>query len=292
MSHSELVLTLDEESGAVKARVLGPWREEYAQHFVKGECTALELNGEKGFDGEDLDFLAEVPMLRELEVVGAVTSDRGVQYCPRLQRLNLNTSSQDRVDFSQFRDLRHVYLGQLRGKESLLGLAALESLYAYGYPYRDLAPLRHLTALQRLELGPARRLDSLEGLPGSTELRLLGLYYAPQLRFIEEIGEMASLTSLEIYGCRKVEDLSPVGRLHRLQRLLLIDCGRIASLRPIRTCLELKNVLVLRDNQNSGRGPLGVGDSAEAGGCLIPEPTPLQSAAGSAECLERHRMRR
>ena len=84
----------------------GPWRSEYARHFASGHYTALKLNDGWGFEAEDLEFLAEVPALRELVVISSGLSDRGVRHCTGLTYLMLSTASMDAVDFSGFRDLR------------------------------------------------------------------------------------------------------------------------------------------------------------------------------------------
>lgn len=207
----EVVLTLSQTTGLPMVSLRGPWRNEYTRYFASDDYVALELNDELGFSGGDLEFLVSLPSLRELVVISGVVSDRGVRHCVELTHLALTTASADVVDFSEFARLQNVYLGELKGKESILSLRGLESLYLYGYPDQDLRPLDRLAKLRRLQLGPARRLITLDGLERLTALTLLGIYHAPQLRSIDLISAAALLEELELYGCRAVSDVSPSG---------------------------------------------------------------------------------
>lgn len=221
----------------------GPWRSEYVSYFERDDYVALELNDEFGFVAEDLEFLAEVPSLRELVVVSGVASDRGLRHCTGLTHLSLTTASTDFVDFTGFAQLKQAYLGEIAGKESVFRVTQLESLYVYGYPAQDLRPLDQLAMLRRLQLGPARRLAALDGLERLSALRFLGVYRAPRLHNIDSVVSAASLDELELYGCRGLSDVSAIGNLRSLRRLLLIDCGQIASLGPLRRCPKLETLL-------------------------------------------------
>lgn len=239
-----LRFSVNEETGSPMISLGGPWRSAYARHFASGAYTALELNDQMGFLAEDLEFLAEVPALRELVVISGVASDRGVRHCVGLTHLTLNTSSTDPVDFSGFHQLKYASLGSLRGKESVLLLPWLESLYVQEYRAHDLSPLDRLTLLRNLQLGPARRLTTLDGgLERFTNLTKLAVYHAPRLRDLNALREVPLLVELELYSCRSVADLSAIGDLRRLTSLLLIDCGRVASLKPLQNCPELQVVL-------------------------------------------------
>lgn len=256
----EVVLTLSQTTGLPMVSLRGPWRNEYTRYFASDDYAALELNGELGFSGGDLEFLVSLPSLRELVVISGVVSDRGVRHCVELTHLALTTASADVVDFSEFARLQNVYLGELKGKESILSLRGLESLYLYGYPDQDLRPLDRLAKLRRLQLGPARRLITLDGLERLTTLTLLGIYHAPQLRSIDLVSAAALLEELELDGCRAVSDVSAVGNLRSLRRLLLVNCGRISSLRPLHNCPQLETVLFY-GTTNVADGDLSVLDS-------------------------------
>lgn len=244
MSGQGIKYSLSERTGAPLASLSGPWRPEFAKRFASGEYVALEVNDSKGFVGEDLEFLAEVPSLRELHVISGLTSDAGVRHCRNLNTLTLTTASVDPVDFKGFTELREVFLSDLKGKESILELQELRSLYSYNFPYENLANLRSLKALRRLRIGPARRLSSLEGLAEvGGHLEFVGLYHAPRLHSLAQVADLPRLRTLEIYNCRNIEDLSPVARRVELERFLLIDCGEIRSLRPLTACRQLSTLL-------------------------------------------------
>lgn len=237
-------LTMSEVSGLPMLSLRGPWRDEDAEHFTAGGCVALEINDSKGFVGDDLDFLADLPVLREIDVIAAVKSDKGVRHCTKLERLSLTTASKDRVEFRAFLALRDVFLGDLKGKESILERSGVESLHLYGYGCSDLRPLHRLTGLRRLELGPARRLESLNGLQDlRRRLDMLGVHHAPKLADVRALTDVTGWAELEFYSCRKLADLSPLRALASLRRLLLVDCGKLRSLQPLRQCRELRTLL-------------------------------------------------
>jgi hypothetical protein len=235
---------MSEVTGLPMLSLQGPWRDEYAKYFTADDYAALEINDSKGFVGDDLDFLADLPMLRELEVIAAVKSDKGMRHCSKLERLSLTTASKDQVEFHAFLALRDVFLADLKGKESILERPSVQSLHLYGYPYSDLHPLHRLTGLRCLELGPARRLESLDGLQILRQrLDMLGVHHAPELADVQALTEVPGLTELEFYSCRRLADLSPLQALASLRRLLLVDCGKLRSLRPLRQCRELRTLL-------------------------------------------------
>ncbi len=160
MSGQGIKYSLSERTGAPLASLSGPWRPEFAKRFASGEYVALEVNDSKGFVGEDLEFLAEVPSLRELHVISGLTSDAGVRHCRNLNTLTLTTASVDPVDFKGFTELREVFLSDLKGKESILELQELRSLYSYNFPsrtWRTFVHLRPCDASVSVQLGDFRR---------------------------------------------------------------------------------------------------------------------------------------
>lgn len=258
--------SLSEDSAEPKVVLHGPWRSEYTRYFADGgDYVGLELNGEKGFTGDDLDFLSQLPALKELEVIAPLADDSGVEHCKELRALKLQTGCTNPIEFGGLGSLQRVFVSGLRGRESLLGCKTLESLYLYAYPYEDLSPLRQLASLQRLEIGPARKLKSLTGLESvATAMSFLGVYYAPKLERVDAIVACAPvLTDLELYNCGRIRDLSSFGLLTALRRLLLVDCGHIQSLRPL-TALRRLQTLLFYGNTNVEDGNLDLLDELPA----------------------------
>ncbi len=236
-------LTLDEETKSPKVILHGEWKSEYAQLFEAQGYRALELNGAKGFYGDDLEFLAEIPSLEELTVIDSIPSVRGVRHCGRLRKLELNTPSKDAIDFTQFAHLEDLSPGHLGKRGSALHVPTLRKLYVDGYPYPDCTPIS-APSLESLMLGPASRLDSLDGIERwQATLREVDIFRAPRLVDIGKIEQLTCLESFELSYCKRVRSIDALRKILGLKRLVLADCGKIESFSPLRGMKNLRMVV-------------------------------------------------
>lgn len=112
--------------------------------------------------------------------------------------------------------------------------------------FRDSAP-ETLTAvppspyLERLDVSPARRMTTLDGLDRFPALRQLDVDSAR----LDDLGALvwaSHLESLTFSACR-LGDLSAVAHLPRLRHLGLLDCGAIASLEPLAGSPSITSIL-------------------------------------------------
>jgi hypothetical protein len=211
----------------------GRWADRDRKMMEEFHLDGLEVNTAKGFEGTDLDFLAEAPQLKRLWVTHLNIRDiSGIQTQNELLELSINTYCSTPIDFSSFPRLRRCYLEWRNGAESVFETASLESLSINRFPDRDLsrlAALRNLTLL-RLRSGPLEMLNGVEHLGELRELWLLGL---KKLKGVEGVDRLPRLTRLHVNGCTALYELGPLARARNLEWLGLLECGPLASLKPI-----------------------------------------------------------
>ena len=222
---------IDDSTGAKRLTVRGPWNAEYVEFFASQGFTCLWLNQSLGFTGRRLDFLASIPNLHHLNVLGGVfDDDSGIEACGELRTLELTSNARNKLRLSHLSDLRSVFISRMPGRDDILESASIRQLYIYGYKEADLSSFKQMAALDDLEVGPARRLVDLTG---PVQLRRLAVSYAPQLIDISAVSEMEELRTLEFAACRRIDSIEPLRRLGKLNKLGIVDCGRVASLEPI-----------------------------------------------------------
>lgn len=222
----------------------GPWRPGHAQLMRESGVFSLELNETKGFVGDDLDFLVEVPELRELEVIHHhLKDDSGVTHCKSLRRLVLNTYARSSPDFAQLKDLEDCYLEWREAAQSIYRSPQVKRLRIQSYPEVDLTTLALLDRLTALSIGAASKLRDLTGIMELRRLEFLGLYAARRLYTLEGIESLHRLEVLEIQECKRVASLEPVRELTELRRLLFAESGPIPSLAPLDRLPRLEEFL-------------------------------------------------
>ncbi len=225
--------------------IRGPWRTEYVELFASEGYTSLELNGALGFSETNLDFLADVPNVRQLLVLSSiVTNDAAIESCTTLQELQLTTGARHELRLSSLADLEEVYISRPGRWSDLLGSGSLRSLYVDKYREADLR-LFHTPNLKNLKLAPARNLLRLDGAP---QLASLEIGHAVKLASLASIVSMKNLQVLHLNACRSIADISPLGELAMIEDLFLNDCGQIETLQPVRH-LPLRRLMFYGDTK-------------------------------------------
>ena len=156
--------TIGEIDGLPALVVLeGGWRDEYANVIEAHGLAVLSIM----VRGGDLSFLSALPKLRGLVLNAGEARDLSP-----VQALHGagDADAQHLLQAAHGAGLRRVRrcCERLRmywnpGFESVFTARRLESLFVFGPPDADLAPLRRLTGLRRLELSQGRKLVSTAG---------------------------------------------------------------------------------------------------------------------------------
>ena len=236
MTASPLELSPDNK----KAILRGSWSPEFARELSGHEVESLELNSSKGWQGDNLDFLAAIPHLKYLTVIDlGLASAQGLHALGKLEELTLVTYDKDPIDFRHFPKLKRCNLYWRRGADNLFLCRDMRELFLDAYTGSDLQAFSQLHKLTSLGLVNGKAC-SLRGLSNLRELRTLRLGGMRKLSSLDDLLYANSLHELTIQQCKKITDLRPVGDLHRLRKLSVLDCGEIASLAPLLVLTELE----------------------------------------------------
>lgn len=219
------------------------WSDDVGRFMRSEGIKELYLNYARGFVGDDISFVSQLPELEVLWIIHRTIDDVSpIHALHELRSLKVDTYCRTAIDFSQFPRLEHCYLEWRKGVESLFDRPHLEELFINKYDQRHTDDVGRLQTLQKLSLGNAPT-DDLEGLSNLHSLRFLGLYRLRRLGSLRGIESLRALTTLEIQECNKLDSLDEIGNLVNLRRLLLIDLGKVASIRFLANLGELEEVL-------------------------------------------------
>jgi hypothetical protein len=219
-----------------EAVLSSPWSPKDADAIRRSGVRRLRL----ALNADDMGYLGELDGIEEVQIVG-LKSDGGVATLPGLPVLGLETYSDDRIDFTAFKQLERLAYNWRPGGETAFSVATLKSLRVSGYPASNLAPLSELVRLKGLRIANTRRLVSLDGVEALPALTVLSLRDDQRLSDIGALALMShSLQELQLQVCHKFNDISSIRRHHDLKRLSLIDCGHIPSLAPLADLAHLE----------------------------------------------------
>lgn len=228
------------------------WKPQYAKLVRRARVDRLVVTS-----ATNLDFLADVPPLRTLEVHHHPLKDvRGIEAQPALRTISLNAYYRTPLDFSRFRSLEELHLDWGPGAESIAKVTSLVDLSVNRWPGADLTPLTELRGLRWLRIATAP-LTSLRGVEAFERLEHARFL---ELRRLEDIAPLEAVAStledLDFNTCPRIRSLHPLRSLTRLRRLLVLNCGEIESLAPIEG-LSLEEFLFY-DSTNIRDGDLSV----------------------------------
>ena len=121
----------------------------------------------------------------------------------------------------------------------------LEYLYAGSYTPRDLLPLASNRNLTTIRMKDRPRLESLNGVDAFASLEELGIFGAPLLKDVTDLGSASApktLRRLSLQSCRGVSTLDEIGLLTGLTYLNIAESGDIASFAPLANLRHLKTL--------------------------------------------------
>lgn len=218
------------------------WSDELVSYLADNEVVELELNHAKGWQGDDLTFLAHLPGLKSFEIFDFTIRDIQPIHClHELRSLGVTTYCSTAIEFSAFPQLENCALEWRTGAASLFGCVTLRELFVNRFHGKTTASFAGLTNLESLAILNAP-VESLDGLKSLTRLRSLRLANLKKLGSLAGIQELTNLEDLEIHTCSKISSIREVSSLVRLKRLALNNDGKIESLRPLLALAGLETV--------------------------------------------------
>jgi hypothetical protein len=168
------------------------------EYLARNGVVELELNYAKGWHGERLSFLAELPGLRSFEIFDFGIRDiRGIHHLHKLKRLGVTTYCTTAIDFSAFPELESCGLEWRPKATSLFECVTLKELFVNRYKGKDLTAFAKLVNLETLAILNSP-IESLRGLGAVTKLRSLRLANLQRLSALSGIEPLAGLEELDI----------------------------------------------------------------------------------------------
>ena len=226
-------IQIDEGEYGRRAVITSPWREEIAGYMRSNNINELELNHAKGWRGNDLSFLSELPHLRSFEIIDLKIADVDpIHALHNLRKLEVITYCQTEIRFSAFPLLEKCALEWRRKATSLFGCLTLKELFVNRYKGKEIAPFANLANLEYLAILNAP-VENLNGLGGLTKLRSLRIAGLRRLDSLKGIEGLPNLEALDINTCRAIGSIEEVGSLRHLRKLQIDNDGDIKSLKPL-----------------------------------------------------------
>lgn len=220
--------------------IRGEWTKALEKYVIDNRVEGLYFNA-SAWNGDNLDFLANVPFVRYVQIIDTdLKSIGGLNALPNLEYLSVRAFCKTKLNFPAW-NLKECYFEWIPGNESLFECNTLKRLYLYGYP-GEFEPLLSLSLLEDLTFNGNRRVTSIAGIEKLKKLHTLKLYRLQKLYDLNGIQELPLLRNLEIECCKKLADISPIGRCVDLSTCLLDNCGNIPSLKNLSDCKELERL--------------------------------------------------
>ncbi len=245
-SQTDSFIIHDDENGR-SLDVVGDWTPRAAAVLARGEVDGLILNYARGFRERSLDFLQDWP-LRRLTILARTISDLKPIYrlAGTLEYLSLASSDKAKLDLTRLPRLKHLSCENWAQLEpTIAACPSLEYLYAGSYSARDFLPLANNRNLTTIRMKDRPRLESVNGVDAFASLEELGIFGAPLLNDVVDLGSASApskLRTLELELCRGVSTFDGIGRLTDLSYLNIGDCGDIASFAPLANLRHLKEL--------------------------------------------------
>ena len=233
------------ETGAFgrKAVAVGPWTDEATNVLLDMGIVDLELNSAKGWSGDTVTFLEELPKLASLRILDyRINSVQPVHFLTKLRSLEILTYCKTEVDFSFFPLLEDCSLEWRPRASSLFNCKTLRHLFLNRYNRKETRPFGNLSNLNSLTI-LAAPIENLSGLASLTKLITLRLGRLTKLRSLEGLEDLTTLEELEINTCRGIGSIKEIARLKNLVSLSISNDGEISSLSPLHDLEKLQKVI-------------------------------------------------
>jgi len=231
-------------SGRVALKISGTWNKYYIDLYKNHGCTFVWIQSRDGSDS--LENVIREQLSNELQLMGRFTNLHLVEQADFLRTLTLQLTTRSTLNLSNLR------LESLRTSAAHIKLISrlpkpLRYLMLSEYNEADFHSLSYLAQLEGLELGPARKLASFEGLSKLTEITTLAVWYAPHLFNIAELRACKKLEELKFNHCKAIGSVEVLGGITSLKKIHLNNCGIIKSLRPLGHLNRVEEILFTED---------------------------------------------
>lgn len=226
----------------LRAVIMSAWETTYLNYLIEKNVVEVELNLGKGWRGESVDFLQQLPDLKSLIIHDfTIQSVKPIHYLHKLSNLELHTYCKHSINFDAFPVLINCSFEWRKESESLFDCVDLQKLFVNKFDGKNSNMFSRLTDLKKLTILNARFSD-LAGLITIRKLRELRLGNLPYLDSINGIEYLTELRFLAFENCKKITSISNITKLKNLEKLSLIDMREIDSLQEIENLKNLEEI--------------------------------------------------
>jgi hypothetical protein len=220
--------------------VVSACRPGFSRRMLANNVVELELNYAKGWRGNDLSFLKELPQLRAFKIIDwGISSVQPIHFLHELRMLELMTYCKTAIQFSEFPHLEDCCLEWRSKSESVFSCTTLKKLFLNRYKRKNVDAFSTLVNLESLAILNAP-VENLLGLKPLKRLRYLKLVNLRRLTSLAGIEGLVALEELNIDTCRAIGSIDEVGTLSGLKKLHLSNDGEIESLKPLEKLTSLE----------------------------------------------------
>ena len=234
--------------GGTDLVVTGEWTPAARRAIEDGRADGLVLNYAKGFRGESIDFIRDLP-IRKLDLLARWIDDLTPIHslAPTLTELRVESAPHAKIDLQNLAKLTTLASNWTQVEKSVMHCARLANVTFAPYSAPNLYPLACLEALKTVILKECRVLFSLDGIEDfPPQLRELSVMLAPKLADIESLrrAKLPRLSRLELDTCRKLVHIEAAAHLSSLTFLNLSEGNEISSLAPVQSLTSLETLFL------------------------------------------------
>lgn len=196
-----------------RAVITSAWAPGMSRYLLANGVVELELNHAKGWHGNDLSFLEELPQLRAFKIIDwGISSVQPIHFLHELRALEVMTYCKTPIRFSEFPQLEDCGLEWRPKSESLFSCTTLKKLFVNRYKKKNVDAFSTLVNLESLAILNAP-VEGLRGLNPLKRLRYLRLGNLRRLKSLAGIEGLAALEELNVDTCRHMGSIDEVGSL-------------------------------------------------------------------------------
>lgn len=248
-------IELEQSIFGTKAVIKGIWKDSYLNFLLENEVQELELNDGKGWIGQNLEFLKDLPDLKSIIIIDLkIISIEPIHYLKELVSLKVITYNKDPINFKSFPKLVECGFEWIKGSESLFEMSNLKKLFINRYNKNDSDVFSKLVNLESLSILNSQ-IENLLGISSLRKLQNLRLGNLKKISTLQGLENLKDLETLEIQKCKGILDVSVIFNLTKLKQLFLIDMGNISSINGIENLTSL-NEFLFYESTNISDGDL------------------------------------
>ncbi len=221
------------------------WDDSLAVVARNHSVQRLYLNHALGWPTGNLEFLHEIPKLRELHLLSPNLVDlTALSSLNQIKSLTLEVSRRARLDLESFSLLEQFSGFWHTVRDTVFRAPRLKRLRFIGYPGAVAQGFASLQQLQGLALYSPKCAE-LGDVFEVSQLRSLSIAHASSLSTLEGVARLNILRELSLVSCPRIHKINALTGLRMLESLILEDCRDIASLEPIRALTSISTLRVV-----------------------------------------------